>query len=281
VIAFRMRFASPSLLLASALACACTPKDEVAGAPEKTEPATAPVEPEPTPVATADGPEYFIGVAGQTGIPHCPDGKQEWLGISPTIGFIGVGGPGSENLEKLIDRPVLARGSAGSRPGPRPSATEPIPCMVMQMRSDWVLTPRGIVVDDGNGPNIEYFNTTSVRALDELTIRREGSEIVVELRNPLPFAIAELGMAMHYEGCYGKPGSRTIQRSPDPLAAGETRTNRFPLFAEQEDDGAHGAGREHAAHSLALTGNLSGEATVHLDLDVKLATMGAAVECPD
>jgi hypothetical protein len=34
------------------------------------------------------------------------------------------------------------------------------------------------------------------------------------------------------------------------------------------------------AHSLALTGNLSGEATAYLDLDVKLAAMGAAVECP-
>lgn len=275
-----MRAASLFVLLA----CACVPQDELADKPvdDTTMPATTPVERETTPVATIDGPEYFIGVASQTGIQHCPNGKQEWLDLSPAIGFVGVGGPGSENIEKLLDHPVLARGNAGPRPPSRPLATPPAPCVPMQMRSDWVLTPRGIVVDNGSGAAIEYFHTTSVRALDELTVRREGNEIIVDLRNPLPFAIEEVGVAVHYEGCYGKPGSRTIRHSPAPLALGETQTDRFPIFAEQDDDGANaGSRREHAAHSIELTGKLSAETTVHLDLDVKLAAMGVAVECPD
>jgi hypothetical protein len=281
-----MRAASLPLVLLGSLACACVSTDERIDDPAAKQPeappATAPVEREVNPVMQADGPEYYIGVAGQTGIRHCPNGNDEWLNLSPTIGFVGVGGPGSENIEKLLDRPVLARGSAGAAPESEAPKVELKPCPPMQMRDDWVVTPRGIVVDDGNRPAIEYFHTTSVRPLDELSIRREGDEIVVELRNPLPFAIAQIGLSLRYEGCYGKPGSQTIRRDVGPLAVGEVRTERFPIFAEKLDDGQKGGKqRRHRAHSLALIGELSGEATVHLDLDVTLAAMGVTVDCPE
>jgi hypothetical protein len=267
-----MRAATVSLVLFASLACACVPKDERAEKPvgEQPKPATAPIESEVTPVASSEGPEYYIGVARQTGVRHCPKGEEEWLNLSPTIGFIGVGGPGSEVIETLLDRPVLARGSAGPKPEARPLAIEPAPCVPMQMRDDWVVTPGGIVVDDGGRPNIEYFHTTSVRALDELVVRREGDEIVVELRNPLPFAIETIGLGVRYEGCYGKPGSQRIDRDAAPLGIGETRTERFPVLADD---------RRHRAYSVALFGDLSGEAIVHHDLDVKLAALGVTVDC--
>ncbi|MFV8755801.1 hypothetical protein ACNOYE_35060 [Nannocystaceae bacterium ST9] len=279
-----MRIASPTLALLASLACT----SEQAPAPKPAPPAKVDspkvsVNEKAPPTPTPEGPEYYIGVASQSGVPHCPEGgERQWLGLAPTIGFIGIAGPGSELVPSLLGRPVLVRGSSGPAPAPRPSTVVPTPCPPMQMRSDWVETPRGIVVDDGDRPSIDFFQTTSLRPLDELVVRREGSEIVVELRNPLPFAIRELGLGMRYEGCQGKPGSRSIERDAAPLGVGETRIERFPIFAEQLDEGADAGDRKHhAADSLELFGDLSGEAKVFLDLDVALAAMGAEVECPE
>jgi hypothetical protein len=280
-----MRRLNPLLAIASLLfACMAT---EPAEAPEAASPSpTAPVEAEPAPMPEAKGDEYFFAVLGQSGVEHCPGGGYEptWLNVQPTLGFVAAGGAAMEKIDSLMDQPVLARGTSIGAPPRAPSSVEVQPCPPMQMRSDWVNTPRGIRVQRTTTPSIEHFHVTSVRRLDELTVVREGEELVVTFENPLPFALVDVRLVMHYEGCYGKPGSTSIEAEAIELAPGAEVTRRFPLIADHEPTGPRKGSpnaREHRAANLVLLVGEQGEGvTVHADLAVSLQDLGIAFDCP-
>jgi hypothetical protein len=244
-------------LLASLLfACMAT---EPADTPELASPSVAAVEAEPAPVPEAEGDEYFLAVLGQSGVEHCPGGgERTWLNVQPTLGFVAAGGAATDATEKidaLLDQPVLARGTSMAAPQRAPSPIEVRPCPPMQMRSDWVNTPRGIRVQRGPTPSIEHFHVTSIRRLDELAVTREGEELVVTLGNPLPFALVDVRLVMHYEGCYGKPGSTSIAGEPIELAPGAKVTQRFAMIADHEPTGPRKGSpnaREHRAADLVV-----------------------------
>lgn len=288
-----MRCVRRSTLLLASLLLACM-STEPAEAPESAatgpepspaSPSIAPVEAEPSPTPEPDGDETFFAVLGQSGVEHCPGGHNPtWLNVHPTLGFVGAGGAATENLDSLMDQPVLARGTSMATPQRAPIGFEVQPCPLMQMRSDWVNTPRGIRVQRTPTPNIEHFHVTSVRRLDELAVTREGDELVVSFRNPLAFALVDVRLVMHYEGCYGKPGSASITGDPIELAPGATIERRFPLIVEREPIGPRKGGpsaREHRAADLVLTvGEQREGAAVHADLSVSLADLGIAFDCP-
>lgn len=277
------------LLLASltSLLLACM-SAEPAQAPESASSAVSAVEAEPSPVPQAEGDEYFFAVLGQSGVEHCPGGGSQatWLNVQPTLGFVSADGPGSatEQIESLMDQPVLARGTSMAAPQRAPSSIEVQPCPLMQMRSDWVNTPRGIRVQRTASPNIEHFHMTSVRRLDELVVVREGEELVVSFRNPLPLALVDVRFVMHYEGCYGKPGSASITGDSIELAPGAEVTQRFPMIEDHEPTGPRKGSpnaREHRAADLVLViGEPREGVTVHADLSVSLQSLGIAFDCP-
>lgn len=278
-----MRRLSRSLLLASLLfACMANEPAE----PESASPSVAAVEAEPRPMPEAEGDEYFFAVLGQFGVEHCPGGGYQptWLNVQPTLGFVSAGGAATENVEPLLDQPVLARGTSMAAPQRAPNPIEVRPCPLMQMRSDWVNTPRGIRVQRTSTPNIEHFHVTSIRRLDELVVTREGDEIVVVFKNPLPFALVDVRLVMHYEGCYGKPGSTSIASDPVELAPGAEVTQRFGLITDHEPTGPRKGSpnaREHRAADLVLLlGEQREGATVHADLSVSLQDLGVAFDCP-
>jgi hypothetical protein len=157
---------------------------------------------------------------------------------------------------------------------------------MMQMRSDWVTTPRGTRVQRTHAP-IAHFQATSVRRLDELTVAREGDEIVVSFTNPLPFALAQVQLELHYEGCYGKPGSTSRASKAHTLEPGQTLTDRFGVFVEQAHAGPRKGGpsaRQHLANALVLRlgeQDVPGDAAVHADLSVELGDLGIDLECPE
>jgi len=272
-----------SLSLLALLALACTPHEDMASPTPTTPASTNPIEAEPTPVEAIAGAEWFLGFVSQTGIEHCPsDHDEQWLALRSTLGFIPTSGA---SLEPWMGKPVLARGQAIPAPAIELDV-EPRPCPMMQMRSDWVNTPQGIRVDHGGHPAIDHFFVSSAEPLTSLTLRLEGEELVVEFSNPLPFALAELGMVVHYEGCYGKPGSTQIQRGAQPLAVGETRTERFPIVVEEPPPpGARKGGpsaRVHLASTIVLeAASAPDTATLHVDLDAPVSAFGLALECPD
>jgi hypothetical protein len=280
-----MRRTSRSTLLLASLSFACM-ASEPADPPESASPSIA-VEAEPHPAPQAEGDEYFFAVLGQSGVEHCPRGQAStWLDVQPTLGFVPAGGAAMENqdLGPLMDQPVLARGTSMAAPPRAPSEIEVQPCPPMQMRSDWVNTPRGIRVRRAATPKIEHFHVTSVRRLDELAVTRDGQELVVSFRNPLPFALVDVRLVMHYEGCYGKPGSTSRTTEPIELAPGAEVTHRFPLTVDHEPTGPRKGSpnaREHRAADLVLElGEPREGATVHADLSVSLRDLGLEFGCP-
>lgn len=279
-----MRRLSHSTVLLASLLSACM-TTEPAEAPAS--PSVAAVETEPNPVPRAEGDEYFLAVLGQSGVEHCPGGGYEptWLDVQPTLGFVPAGGaPTQADLGPLLDQPVLARGRSMAAPQRAPNPVTVQPCPIMQMRSDWLNTPRGIRVVRTGSPNIEHFHMTSVRRLDELQVVREGEELVVSLKNPLPFPLVDVRLVMHYEGCYGKPGTTSIAGEPFELAPGAEITQRFASIAEHEPTGPRKGGpnaREHRAAELVLQlGEQREGATVHADLSVSLPDLGITFDCP-
>jgi len=238
------------------------------------DPALARTETQPNPVSTTDGPEWFFAVASQTGVEHCPNGDFEWLAVQPTLGWTTTSGDAIGQLDALMDQPVLARGSAGPAPERPPLSVEPAPCPAMQMRSDWVNTPRGTRVRRTASSGAQHFHLTSVRRLDELKVEADGEQIVASFQNPLPFALTGVRLRMHYEGCYGKPGATSLESKPAALGPGELLRHEFPRTVEK---GEQPRRRLHRAAALALEiGGSEGptEDAVWVDLDVSLYQLG-------
>ncbi len=222
---------------------------------------------------------WFFATVNQTGVPHCPnDDDIEWLAKRPLLGLTGVSGAGVEQLDAYLGKPVLVRGNAGTKPPPGPPVeADRSNCSFGQARRDWIETPNGTIMDRGNHPQIEHFHMTSVRPLDELQVRLDDDELIVELENPLPFALDEIQFVVFYEGCYGKPGTTSISSDTRRLRVGKRMTERFPLIAE--DDGGKTEGR---AGSVMLLGKGEpGKPEVHFDIDVSLAVLGIPFECPE
>jgi len=245
------------------------------------------LEPMSQTMSQTEGPHYFFAVVSQTGVESCPDGHNtEWLDVQPTLGWTPASGEDSEALDALMDLPVLAQGSAGPAPERPPIEISPVPCPIMQMRSDWVTTPRGVRVRRTQPTAAGHFHVSSVRRLDELTIEAKGDQIAVSFTNPLPFALTGVRLKLHYEGCYGKPGSASIMSElAATLAQGETISHSFPRITERDHPGPRKGGptaREHLAASLEL--QIAGsegpaDALIWTDLDVSLASVGVPFKC--
>jgi hypothetical protein len=259
------------------LLLACTNAEPPTADPiQRGAPPTAQLESEPNPVSTTDGPEYFFAVASQVGVEHCPKGEFEWLAVQPTLGWVTTSGAAAAELEALMDLPVLARGSVGPKPALPPLAVEPAPCPIMQMRSDWVNTPRGIRVHRTTPTGADHFHSTSVRRLDELKAVVAGEQVTASFENPLPFALTGVRLRMHYEGCYGKPGATSMESEALRLGPGERLEHAFPLLEQKDPKRVHRA----AALVLEIAASEGpADAKVWTDLDVSLHRLGVDFEC--
>jgi hypothetical protein len=220
-------------------------------------------------------------LVGQSGVEHCPGGgyDREWLSLSPTIGRVSVSGPDDPVFDPLMDQPVLALGQPTAAPS-RGTSTELAAkveaCAPAQMRSDWRVTPRGMLIERDPAPALAHFRVDAVRSLHELQARADGDHVVVTLMNPVPLALADVELRVHYEGCFGKPGTMATATAVGDLGVGAQASARVPVLARRagEPDGRH----EFRAYSVQLVGR--GEGVV-IDLDVPLRQLGVEVECPD
>lgn len=217
---------------------------------------------------------------GQTGVEHCPGGGYDrtWLWVRPTIGRVSVSGPADAVLDPLMDQPVLALGQPGEPP-PREANGEPSPtiemCLPAQMRSDWQLTPRGMFIERSAAP-LQHLRMAAVRPLHELRAQQNGDHIVVTLTNPLPVALADVELRAHYEGCFGKPGTRSEATVIGELGVGAQASARIPILSDSA--GAPAGRGEFRAYSIQLVG--SGDGVV-IDLDVSFDRLGVGVDCPE
>lgn len=232
--------------------------------------------------APSDDPTYVLGVMGQTGIEHCPDGRYEpeWLAVRPVIGRVSVSGPDDEDvLEPLMGQPVLAIGRPGEPPAQAEdaeAAAKAEPCPPAQMRSDWRTTPRGMLFERDPAPTLQHLRMDAVRPLHELQVRKDGDHLVVTLINPVPVALSGVELRAHYEGCFGKPHARAETVVVGELGVGAQASARVHEHGRVPEEPA---GRdEFRAYSVQLVAQ--GEGVV-LDLDVPLAALGIDVRCPN
>lgn len=225
-------------------------------------------------------PSYLLGLVGQSGVEHCPDGgpERQWLSVRPIIGRVSVSGPEASVLDPLMDQPVLALGQPTEAPPQPATLEEPTlqPCLPAQMRSDWRMTPRGLLIERSPAPDPEHFRVDAVRPLRELQVRADGEHLLVTLANPVPVALTDVELRVHYEGCFGKPSSMTDTAAVGELGVGAQASIRAIQLSPRpgDPDGLV----EFRAYSVQLVGR--GEGVV-IDLDVPLASLGTPVECPD
>ncbi len=245
------------------------PTDE----PKADEP-PSPDAPDAAPPTARPGEITLIGVVGQHGFESCtPTGERTWLHVTPTIGAVRVGGVPQQEAARWMGQPVVAFGRVATAPAV--AALELTPCPPMQMRSDWVSTPQGIRIQRGSSPDFSYFEVRQLRALTELTARRDGDEVVVTWTNPLGDAATDLQLTLHYEGCYGKPGTDARDERWPRIDVGQAVTARWPSSTDAPT--TRRGTPLHVARSVSVTASVEG---VVFDLDVPLRVLGVSLDCP-
>ncbi|MEM7154371.1 MAG: hypothetical protein AAF799_16105 [Myxococcota bacterium] len=276
-----------SLWLVLPLVAACAGAEHTGSEPAPT-PMPAPT-PSEQPSAPSDAWQWrsdmdlvashtLVGVVGQGGFRRCAEGSMEgtWVGLYPTIGRVSLSGPPDSIFDPLMDQPVVALGEPQYTSPRKTTAADDdaVPCPPMQMRSDWTPTPRGMRIDRRPAPMAQHFEVAAVRPLHELSIKPEGEFVVITLNNPVAIELRDVEMRVHYEGCFGKPGSRVETSEVGVLAPLAQISTRAPKLLE----GSGPPGRStFRAHSFQLVAR--GEA-VTIDLDASLSAMGIDNQCP-
>jgi len=202
----------------------------------------------------------LIGVLQKQGIRSCDKkGKVTWLKQHHEVGFVWLLGK-TAAANKLAGKLVVVEGKTANRPQVTypPQQT----CPIMQSRSDWQPGLNGIRRRRSTSNPIAAFKARSIRAFDGLSIKRKKKQLVVTLKNTLGRNIESLTLSMHYEGCYGKPGTMRVERKIKALAKKKSARLTFPIFSENPR--RHRGHRRHIASSLAISSKAVG---LYFDFD--------------
>lgn len=267
------------------LACACTssappapqPAEARPAAPEVKAPPEAPPEP-PTPVdapAESAGPTVrLLGVLHRMGDRTCPGGQFQGTFVNEhwAVGLVPLHVPPEHEAAyaELRGRPVLVDGTvAAGAPVKAPAAVEP--CPEMQMRSDWIDSPDGILRRRGPAP-LTGLAPTKLRAWTGLRGAQATDQMKLSLELDIDEApLKDVRLVVHYEGCGGKPG--TVAESFE-IGALEPRRSRVVTAGLRRQ----ARGLEYVAASVELAG--AGEG-VYVALDAPLPAIGVEpLDCP-
>ncbi len=243
------------------------------------------------PVASRPKPKLpeavLVGTVARAGDQVCPKaGEDRWINVHYQVGFVPVivSDADRAGLDALRGKLAVVYGQVADKGPPRDEQppADAVECPPEQWRSDWVRGPDGVRMRRSDGPGIAAFAVERVEPFTGLSAGIDGNGITVELQNMLkqPLA-APVELVAHYEGCYGKPGTRTETATAEGgLVTGERLSFSFPTMTTDHDDprlgGRRGKG-EHAAHSIEI--RASGK-NVYFDADVPLSVYGIAVDCP-
>ena len=222
----------------------------------------------------------LIGVLTEQGDMQCNErGAVSWVNKHLEVGFTPlVIGPDKALMETLRTQlgALVAVEGVPITDYARPPVTHQGPCMVPQMRSDWRQGMHGMRVQRYPNP-FPALKTHAVKAFDALKVARQGDELHITLRNVLDRPLEALHLSLHYEGCYGKPGSNLRQKTIPRIEPGAEISVSWPAIISS--DSARGSHR-YAANSITLR---SSNPTVFFDLNRHLsAVLGKdkRVECP-
>lgn len=213
--------------------------------------------------------DVLIGVVAESGILLCDGSEQgRWIDLHHEIGFVrAVGGP---DLGALEGRPVVAEGHPILEQEPVvPRHTGPCP-PPMQLRADWIEGPRSVRVKRAEPP-FPAFRVQAVRPFEGLEARLVDGTLEVEVRNALRRELEDVRVVVHYEGCHGKPGTRSRTEGVGSLAPGIVTKLAFPV--RLRDPEAPPWRSTYRAHSVRLEASTPG---VTFDLDLGVGSDGSA-----
>lgn len=222
----------------------------------------------------------LVGMVSEQGIRQCQGVTKEpkWIHPHLEIGFVWAFPHKDFRFHK--SRLVIAKGRTAPRPALR--VKESLDCPGAQMRSDWVWSKNGMRVRrNGSPPFNAAFISKSVKSFDGLVIRDKGapssSEMEVAFVNTTGHPLNNLKLIVHYEGCYGKPGTTLREELVPKLGVGEKVIKIFPKVVERKSRAKWR--RIHLASSLQITAKPH---PVYFDLDWPLSRVKRLKrECPN
>ncbi len=189
-----------------------------------------------------------------------------WTDLHHQVGTVRVDADG---LEKHRGKAVVVVGEVTEEGRPEPKYLGG-GCLPAQMRSDWEPTPGGMRIWHGSPADFRRVRATSVTPLALTVSAKKPGRARVQYTHPDIPGIKAIRLVMHYEGCYGKPGSDEVTSPPLPVKPGKTVSYDFPVLSGDKD-------RDHVATSVRLSAE--GEGVV-FDLDASLYRHGLDTKCP-
>jgi hypothetical protein len=244
------------------------------------------------PVVAAAAPVQLVGLLTKQYRGRCgADGQHKWDDEHWEIGFVRLEVPKDLDLSKFEGKAVVVTGQPAMKkesPAPEyvhaamelnPKPEGPgIECPQYQMRSDWVLGKNGMRIMRGRGTGLPpQLAVTEAKLFDGIKAELKGEQLSIVLSNDFKTPLQGLEVKIHYEGCYGKPGSDSRSEKVAELAAGSSKSFAFPTIVD-EDQGKWGI-RHHRAYSIQV---LSSPGAILFDHDLSVGSYGVTtIECPE
>jgi hypothetical protein len=231
------------------------------------------------PAQAADGDATtIVGVLTLQHTERC-DGtwESEWVDPHHEVGFTRLIPVEGVDLTAWEGKLVVVRGRAA--PLPKSTVASTGECPPRQARSDWIFAKNGVRLRrDWPQAHPAAMTAAAVTAFDGLTVRRDGDSLHLRFTNTLPgVPLDSVELVVHYEGCYGKPNTRTRHAKLGMIAPGAHVDAALPSLDIDED---MGRGRAvHRAWSVQAT-CMNAEVLFAVDASLGLFEAGR-VECPE
>gem|GEM_PF-1752222 len=167
----------------------------------------------PTAAAAAE-PVRLVGMLTEQGDQKCgPNMKVAWVNLHFQVGFVPLVADATlaKELRRFEGQPVVVEG-APVTDYTRPAVKQEGECPIPQMRSDWVWSRTGMrqqrAVAAGPAPP-KALKVTSVKPYHGILAAPAGADAIqVRFRHALGKLPMKAKLVAHYEGCFGKPGTK-------------------------------------------------------------------------
>lgn len=224
------------------------------------------------PALVAAEPTMLVGVLTEQADRKCTPAGETWVNKRYEVGFVPLTAA-PEGAAALLGQAVMVVGAPAPAPV-RPKVESTAECMPYQMRSDWEVGLHGMRVRRLDVAPVAGFRADSVKPFEGLTAKLEGDQVVVTFQNTTGAPLEGVATKVHYEGCYGKPGSVTETDRVALLKPRSKASARRPQTVMKE------ARRMVRPHVMRAVSVVAKGPHVVFDLTVDGLELGAAVECP-
>jgi hypothetical protein len=218
-------------------------------------------------------PITVVGVLNEAGTNRCVDGDESWVDTHLTVGWSRVYGT---SMPSSLKGKVVVLSGETTTPPPATQVKNDFTCPPMQMRNDWIRTRSGMRYDRNLKAPTHDLKATDIKAFDGLKLQFDAAAdtVSVRLHNPLAQPMNDVTLVLHYEGCYGKPGSVTKRHPIGIIQPGKSAgiTGQPARVMRKQ-----GRGYEH----VLLYVQAVSKGVPILDIDAPTRALGTTIECSD